>query len=286
MKEIKVFLASSEELANERKEIADLVLNLNEIYSDKDISIKLIKWEYLGKTYNGVRKQEEYNQAVRSCDIFLGLFYTKAGEFTVEEFDIAIDQYNKSRQTPMILVFLKDLMPTDIEDDSLKSFKARLATDLGHYWARFNHTDKLKLDIVLQLQRFDIFGQSGQVYVKDSNIYLADGTMVASLENLSFAANNQQWNQLKNEVAKLERKIKRYSTINDLDEDELSDFAEMKTELDEKQKSLQNLEHSMFDTALIIAQSVGTKSSERLRKAQDYFELGDISSANIVLDCK
>ena len=35
MKEIKLFLASSEELANERKEIADLVLNLNEIYSDK-----------------------------------------------------------------------------------------------------------------------------------------------------------------------------------------------------------------------------------------------------------
>ena len=284
MKEIKVFLASSEELANERKEIADLVLNLNEIYSDKGIVIKLIKWEYLGKTYNGVRKQEEYNQAVRSCDIFLGLFYTKAGEFTVEEFDIAIDQYNKSRQTPMILVFLKDLMPTDIEDDTLKSFKSRLATDLGHYWARFNHTDKLKLDIVLQLQRFDVFGQSGQVYVKDSNIYLADGTMVASLENLSFAANNQQWNQLKNDVAKLERKIKRYSTINDLDEDELSDFAEMKKELDDKQVTLQNLEHSMFNTALIIAQSVGTKSSERLRKAQDYFESGDISSANLVLD--
>lgn len=284
MKEIKVFLASSEELANERKEIADLVLNLNEIYSEKGITIKLIKWEYLGKTYNGVRKQEEYNQAVRSCDIFLGLFYTKAGEFTVEEFDIAIDQYNKSRQTPMILVFLKDLMPTDIEDDSLKLFKSRLATDLGHYWARFNHTDKLKLDIVLQLQRFDIFGQSGQVYVKDSNIYLADGTMVASLENLSFASNNQQWNQLKNEVAKLERKIKRYSTINDLDEDELSDFAEMKKELDDKQKSLQNLEHTMFNTALIIAQSVGTKSSERLRKAQEYFEFGDINSANLVLD--
>ena len=169
----------------------------------------------------------------------------------MEEFDIAIDQYNKSRQTPMILVFLKDLMPTDIEDDTLKSFKSRLATDLGHYWARFNHTDKLKLDIVLQLQRFDVFGQSGQVYVKDSNIYLADGTMVASLENLSFAAKNQQWNQLKNDVAKLERKIKRYSTINDLDEDELSDFAEMKKELDDKQDTLQNLEHSMFNYCAI-----------------------------------
>lgn len=284
MKEIKVFLASSEELENERKEIADLVLNLNEIYSEKEIAIKLIKWEYLGKAFNAVRKQEEYNQAVRSCDIFLGLFYTKAGKFTLEEFDIAIEQYNKSRQTPMILVFLKDLMPTDIEDESLKLFKFRLANDLGHYWACFNHTDKLKLDIILQLQRFDIFGQSGQVYIKDSNIYLADGTMVASLENLSFASNNQQWNQLKKEVAKLERNIKRYSTINDLDEDELSDFAEMKKELDDKQKSLQNLEHSMFNTALVIAQSVGTKSSNRLRKAQEYFELGDIGSANLVLD--
>ena len=56
MKEIKVFLASSEELTSERKEIADLVLNLNDIYSEKGIAIKLIKCEYLGKTYTGVRK--------------------------------------------------------------------------------------------------------------------------------------------------------------------------------------------------------------------------------------
>ena len=116
---------------NERKEIADLILNRNEVYRNKDISIKLIKWEYLEKSYNGLRKQDEYNEAVRSCDIFLGLFYTKAGEFSLEEFDIAIDQYNKTRFSPMILVLLKDLSSSDVEDVSLMSFKKRLATDLG-----------------------------------------------------------------------------------------------------------------------------------------------------------
>ncbi|MCR4566169.1 MAG: hypothetical protein K5651_08810 [Bacteroidales bacterium] len=47
MKKIKIFLASSEELKEERKEVADIVTNLNHILSSRDIFVDLVKWEYL-----------------------------------------------------------------------------------------------------------------------------------------------------------------------------------------------------------------------------------------------
>ena len=35
------------------------------------------------------RLQDEYNKAVRDCDVFVSLFFTKTGKFTEEEFDMA-----------------------------------------------------------------------------------------------------------------------------------------------------------------------------------------------------
>ncbi len=36
-----------------------------------------------------MRLQEEYNQKVHACDIFVCLFMTKAGGYTEEEFNVA-----------------------------------------------------------------------------------------------------------------------------------------------------------------------------------------------------
>jgi len=38
---------------------------------------------------------DEYNKAVRDCDIFVSLFFTKAGKFTEEEFDVALGVFKK-----------------------------------------------------------------------------------------------------------------------------------------------------------------------------------------------
>ena len=96
-KNISIFLASSEELYNDRIAFGDFIRSLNDIYQRRNISIRLMKWEDFDSSVNTStqgnkthRKQDEYNQKIGKADIFLALFQTKAGKFTVEEFNYAI----------------------------------------------------------------------------------------------------------------------------------------------------------------------------------------------------
>ena len=73
MKKIKIFLASSEELKEERKEVADIVTNLNHILSSRDIFVDLVKWEYLDASMGPLEKQEEYNAKLRECELCIVL---------------------------------------------------------------------------------------------------------------------------------------------------------------------------------------------------------------------
>ena len=87
MKTIKIFLASSEELENDRMAFGNLVRRLDKIYEKRGMRIELFEWEDYDAAYNDCRKQDEYNEKVRVSDMFLALFHTKAGKFTIEEFD-------------------------------------------------------------------------------------------------------------------------------------------------------------------------------------------------------
>ena len=77
MKTIKIFLASSEELQNDRDAFGNLVRRLDKIYEKRGIRIELFEWEDYDAAYNSRRKQDEYNDAIRSSDMFLALFQTK-----------------------------------------------------------------------------------------------------------------------------------------------------------------------------------------------------------------
>lgn len=62
MKEIKVFLASSEELKYDRLAFSDLIRKLDNIYEKRGIRIKLFQWEDFDAAYNDKRNalQEEF----------------------------------------------------------------------------------------------------------------------------------------------------------------------------------------------------------------------------------
>ena len=53
------------------------------------------------------RLQDEYNKAIRTCDVFVSLFFTKTGRFTEEEFDVAHEQFTLA-QKPLIYTFFKN----------------------------------------------------------------------------------------------------------------------------------------------------------------------------------
>ena len=53
------------------------------------------------------RSQDEYNLAVRDCDVFVCLFFTKAGKFTGKSLRWLCRQFKESG-TPRIFTYFKD----------------------------------------------------------------------------------------------------------------------------------------------------------------------------------
>ena len=52
-------------------------------------------------------KQDDYNETLKQCDIFLSLFATKVNKYTVEEFNVAHKQFRASNR-PQIFTFFKE----------------------------------------------------------------------------------------------------------------------------------------------------------------------------------
>ena len=57
--------------------------------ADTDVRVRLLKWEIFDPAYKGERKQTEYDHQVKKSDIFIVLFRTKAGKYTIEEAEVA-----------------------------------------------------------------------------------------------------------------------------------------------------------------------------------------------------
>ena len=107
MRTIHVFIASSEELYQERLEIADVISNLNHVLSPRDIEIRPIKWEYLNASMGVKHKQEEYNDALKECDICVVLYWTKFGEYTEIELITAYQELCAGRNPKKIYVYFQ-----------------------------------------------------------------------------------------------------------------------------------------------------------------------------------
>ena len=87
MKNITVFLASSDELKNDRNSFHSLVASLDEIFEPRGYRIRCRRWEDFSAFCTGTRTQDDYNRIVRASDICICMFHRKAGEYTIEEFN-------------------------------------------------------------------------------------------------------------------------------------------------------------------------------------------------------
>ena len=151
MKTIKIFLASSDELQDDRNAFGNLVRRLDGIYEKRGVRIELFEWEDYDAAFNGVRRQDEYNEAIKASDMFLALFHTKAGRYTLEEFDVATEEFRR-HAAPKVYTYCKDLQPGETESPELAEFKRKLFDEMGHYWCRYANRDTMQLHFVMQLQ--------------------------------------------------------------------------------------------------------------------------------------
>ena len=292
MKNITVFLASSDELKNDRNSFHSLVASLDEIFEPRGYRIRCRRWEDFSAFCTGTRTQDDYNRIVRASDICICMFQRKAGEYTIEEFNQALDEYVKNQSHPKTFVYIRALIEGEMEDEALKRFKEDLFDRVGHYWCNYATDDAMKLHFVMQLERI-IPSVSGNASVTEGNHFKIEngvvslyGHKIAELDNLSFAAENPEYLSLKESIARLNTEIARLRATGVAELQPIID--EKQAELYKKRESLNRLESQLFDLALSINKLIGsgTPVSERKRLAIEMFERGNSKGVVEILNEK
>lgn len=127
MKKINIFLASSiVEFANERMMVENFIRNISDNFEEKyNIKIQPLLCENFDDAYSFSRKQEEYNQKIRESEFCFFIFFTKVGKYTHEEFEVAKEQFEKTKK-PKIYTYFKT-----IEEGKAEENPERYSCDLA-----------------------------------------------------------------------------------------------------------------------------------------------------------
>ncbi len=162
VKIIKIFLASSSELKDDRSQFEIFINRKNKEYIKKGTFLELVLWEDFLDAMSSTRLQDEYNKAVTDCDIFVSLFHTKVGKYTEEEFLKALETF-KAKTRPSIYTYFKD-SPVKITSEvrSLLDFQDKL-DQLGHFYTRYNDINHLKYLFDQQLTKLKEIEAASQI---------------------------------------------------------------------------------------------------------------------------
>lgn len=156
-----IFLASSEELKQDRYEFEVLIARLNQQWRARDYVFDLVVWENFIDAMSAEGLQEQYNKAVTDCDIFVMLFFTKVGPYTKREFEVAFKEMKAGTGPRIYTYFRNDHILTGRIDESIKSlldFKSLLKQH-KHYVTMYSNTEDLKFQFSQQLEK--LYGESG-----------------------------------------------------------------------------------------------------------------------------
>ena len=277
-RKITIFLASSEELINDRNSFHSLIASLNDIYEERGIRIKLKRWEDFFPIQTNTRTQDDYDRVFSECNISVCMFHLQAKNTTLEEFRQSVKAYQLT-QNPKTYVYIRALVEGEIEDEELKQFKEEFFRQMGHYWCNYATEDSLKLHFVMQFERLinDNLGlhEDNQNITVDHGVIMLYGHKVADYNNIPFAANNTEVIALKEKIATLDKDI---ASLRSLDNDALIPMINDKlSERSKCQKQLGQLEKQLLDTALSISKLIGSgkRVGERKRAAIEMFEQGN-----------
>jgi hypothetical protein len=154
MKKIKIFLASSNELLEERERFEIQIYRKCKLWIDQNIFLHLENWEDLSSRLSETRSQDEYNKKIEQCDLFILLAYSKVGVYTAEEFEVAFGSFDKKKK-PFIFTYFKENYLKS--DPSLMNFKGKLK-ELGHFYSPYKGFEELWISFNKELDRLLLNG--------------------------------------------------------------------------------------------------------------------------------
>ncbi len=286
MQYIDIFLASSiTDMHNERMELGNYIRTLNDMYQSRGIYFRLHMCEDISDEVAAGRSQDVYNDVIRDCDYFYIMFWQKAGQYTIEEFDVALNQFRETGKTPKISTFFKK---TDEPGEDVKAFMDRLDKDLQHYYTMFDSIDSVKLKILLEMaQRPEL---QAQVTLQDSKIML-NGEELRDLhtDNLPIYANHERINELRKQAEKLGQDLinARLKISEKPDDNDLwQELYKISAEKNKAEEELHDLEMELIKLASRVVEmsADGEYLTQRAKKAIELFDQGRAEEALIVLD--
>ena len=218
MKTIKIFIASSNELKDERVLMASLANELSTRLEKVGIQVIAVEWESLDSSMNEEHKQEEYNEKLRECDMCMVLYWTKFGMYTKTELDTAYKEKIEGKNPQKVWVYFKEVDdPSNMPTEELKEFRDSFPTKYGHFYTPFANFDTLKAHFLLQFMEYQSQALQGKsiVEVKDGKV-TSDGKEYVNLQNVPFAGNNEEYNATKKSISKKQNLLQFVPTNNQL----------------------------------------------------------------------
>ncbi len=276
-KTIKIFLASSiVEFKYERMDIELFIRHISDDFEEKyDVKIQPLLCENFDDAYSKIRKQEEYNEKIRDSEFCFFIFFTKAGEYTREEFEVARKKFEETG-TPKIYTYFKAIKDETVEQ-SLYDFMNELDKIFGHYYGTFEHIDTVKMRILSILN----FGEMKFSEIKvQSGECVIDGKKVMSINNVSEFANNSRLKNMELELRKLESYVKKVESEAPKEKDDINELEYAKNKIRTLKERISVLQERIFKVSLDMAYDWAlSEMSERQKQAYRLFEQGDLYGA-------
>ena len=282
---INIFIGSSiDDFSEARHELVGYIYSLSDDFESRyGIRIRPLLCEYTdpAKRREGT-KQEDYDDLIRQSEMSFFLFFTRAGEFSVGEYELAcrlLQEYGK----PKVYIYFKNVPEGTTVDESLRQFMA--SVDRDHYHGTFDSIDTIKLRILenLKFQEFEEL----PIEMRDGKVY-AGGVHVLDIENVAEFCNNRRLAELRKQLEATEA---RYFPMKAQYDQKRSDPAFYRTYSDiaSKRQSLldeiEELEKRIFDFSLNMSRdTIHGEITPRQKEAYRLFEQGDLHGANAVMD--
>lgn len=153
--DIKIFIASSGELEAERKESGSVIIELNKIHLHLHLEPMLFEFDTSsGNVQFKERIQDGINPKLNESHIVVILFYSKAGEFTLEELELALKLDKK------VFIYFKE------------GFAPKNGEEIKKYSKVIELKDKLDAESVIRYQEYKTVKDYNGLLYKDLGKYL------------------------------------------------------------------------------------------------------------------
>ena len=294
-KVIRIFIGSSiEEFKYERAELDSYISDLSERYFEEKYNVR-VKAERCEKVDPAVSayesKQHEYNEEmIGKSDICIFLFFTRAGEFTQQEFADAVRRFKESNgDKPKVYVYFKVVPEGVTVDHSIDEFKEVIDKAFGHYFGCYEHLDTIKLRILLSLKMQEegfcaVEYKDGGLQVNGQQFLSIDLTKVNEFEH------NEGLKEMQEELAQVEEEYYQLKPNNNamaVTADAYRRYATVAAKRQRLMDSIEELKGNIFKLSMRISSDAAHGDvTPRMKEAYRLLDLGDTKGCLEVLDGK